>query len=102
MDVEHNSIISGPNILPAKNDDPETPGLTHNLLGYSRNINATTPMDLSNFHIINDTTFYTIWDDELIDVHKDIHPEYFEIANSNFNITLNNQNIEGIAIRLKT
>jgi len=34
-------------------------------------------MNLEDFPIFSDTIFYTIWNPELIDVHDDIHPEYF-------------------------
>lgn len=77
MDVEHSQTISGPDVLPIKNDDPVTPELTHQLLGYSRSQNATVPMNLEDFPIFSDTIFYTVWNSELIDVHNDIHPEYF-------------------------
>jgi len=44
-------------------------------------------MDLENFRIINDTTFYTVWNDEPISVYDNIHPEYFEIVNENYTST---------------
>jgi hypothetical protein len=87
MLVEHNTSITGPTTAPWRDDSNLPLDQTYALLGYNRSKTATTPMDLENFRIINDTTFYTVWNDEPISVYDNIHPEYFEIVNENYTST---------------
>lgn len=96
--VPHGQTTSGPSISPYRNDDDLSVDETYQLLGYNRNANATTPMDLSSFAIIGDTIFYAIWNSTPVSVYENIHPEWFEIIDNN--AEYNNQH--GLRIKLKT
>lgn len=81
--IPHESIIDGPSIAPWRDDsaldhdEKYGPSFTYKVLGYNRNANATTPMDLSTFPITEDIELYTIWDANPVSVYDNIHPEYF-------------------------
>ena len=111
--IPHESIISGPSVAPWKDDsnlDSDAnygPSYTYRILGYSRNANATTPMDLSTFPITEDIELHTIWDSTPVSVYDNIHPEYFtEVRTMSYNepgsgVTTYDIN-DGVVIGLKT
>ena len=111
--IPHESIISGPSVAPWKDDsnlDSDAnygPSYTYRILGYSRNANATTPMDLSTFPITEDIELYTVWDSTPVSVYDNIHPEYFtEVRTMSYSepgsgVTRYDIN-DGVVIGLKT
>lgn len=110
MKVPHGLTIEGPDVAPWKDDsvldhdENYGPAYTWNLLGYSRNPNAVTPMDLKNYEITEDLELYAVWDDEPISVYQNIHPEYFqEIGKATYAEYGGDTkwNIEGIQLGLK-
>ena len=110
--IPHESIITGPSAAPWKDDsaldaDPNYgPSFTYKILGYNRNANATTPMDLSTFPITEDIELYTIWDPTPVSVYDNIHPEYFyEVASADYSDVEGNSKYDitdGIRLGLKT
>ena len=108
--VPHGTAIDGPNTYPVVNDSNIQPPAdapeeynssifwTYQLLGFNRVPNATTAMNLSEFNIINDTNFYAIWNPEPISVYDNIHPEWFEVTNDNYQI--NGTGAIGCSIKL--
>jgi hypothetical protein len=82
------------------------PSFTYKILGYNRNANATTPMDLSTFPITEDLELYTIWDPTPVSVYDNIHPEYFTevraITYSEVGSGITKYDITGIVLGLKT
>ena len=109
--IPHESIISGPSVAPWKDDsnlDSDAnygPSYTYRVLGYSRNANATTPMDLSTFPITEDIELHTVWDSTPVSVYDNIHPEYFyEVSAASYSEPggETQYDIEGIRLGLKT
>lgn len=91
--VPHGEYFSGPTQAPHKDDSNLGIFETYRLLGYARTPNASTPMDLTTYSITSDSIFYTVWQKDqdgnlaAVSVFEDIHPEYFTIINSNYNIS---------------
>lgn len=91
--VPHGEYFSGPTQAPHKDDSNLGIFETYRLLGYARTPNASTPMDLTTYSITSDSIFYTVWQKDqdgnlaAVSVFEDIHPEYFTITNSNYNIS---------------
>ena len=96
--VPHGQSIDGPTSAPYRDDSDLPLEQTYQLLGYNRNANASTPMNLSNFEIIGDTVFYAIWNSEPVSVYDNIHPEWFEIINADTDYM---QQYHGMNIKLK-
>ena len=98
LNIVHNTITSGPANIPYRSDEnitvPEDAPeefnnpifWTNQFLGWNRNPNATEPINLSQFNIISDTTFYAIWNRQPGLVYNNIHPEWFEIVNENYHV----------------
>lgn len=96
--VPHGQSIDGPTSAPYRDDSDLPLEQTYQLLGYNRNANASTPMNLSNFEIIGDTVFYAIWNSEPVSVYDNVHPEWFEIINADTDYM---QQYHGMNIKLK-
>ena len=99
--VPHGEYFTGPSTAPRVDDSNLPFDQTYQLLGYSRNKNSKTPMDLTSFSIISDIDMYMIWNtDEQgnlapVSVYDIIYPNsYFTVSNYTYN------NINGVKIRL--
>jgi len=92
--VPHGTTTTGPaevpyhddtNIIPPANaPEGQESSLywTYQLLGWNRAQNATEAMNLSEFNIISDTNFYSVWNKDPVSVYDNVHPEWFTVTNS--------------------
>ena len=96
--VPHGTATTGPVAVPHRDDTDVELDKTYQFLGWNRIANSTTAMDMSTFNIINDTTFYSVWNPELVSVYDNIHPEWFTITNPNYQVA--NSSAKGCIIKL--
>ena len=89
--VPHGTTTTGPAAIPHRDDSALQLKQTYQFLGWNRTNNATTPMDLSDFRIISDTTFYSVWNSEPASVYDNVHPEWFTVTNSNYTYEFTNE-----------
>ena len=98
LDVPHGTPTTGPLNVPWRDDSALPLKQTYQFLGWNRINNATEPMDLSGFDIIQDTTFYSVWNSESVSVYDNVHPEWFEVTNNNYTFDFTNET--GCEVRL--
>ena len=90
MYIPYNQIIQTPSEIPWKDDSALEPTETYQFLGWGLDPTKTNVIDLTTFKITGDYLYsankhlHAIFSPNTISVYNNIHPEYFEIVDSNF------------------
>ena len=99
--VPHESTTTGPVQVPYRDESALALEETYQFLGWNRTNTAVEPMNLSEFQIISDTSFYSVWNPQPISVYDNIHPEWFEIVSDNADQTNTYTGVKYVGLNIK-